>query len=552
MMPLPIRKLSTGTPEPAVEQPKRAKLLVPGSAPVPEVIKDPTPTQPVKTAAAPKPLAPPEGSKPSVHTTAQIVHASRTAPVEVSPAVTEKAEGITTNDESASSETPTPKITVATKSAPTLVRAKATAQSIVKPPASTQPVKPGVNKTEPLAPAVAAVATAKAAKPQKVTPVPANKPGMPPGVKVVLAVVVGLLAVMFAVLLLKKSGNNAETRLYNEMITYAQKGDATELPVDSKRLDILLRNAVSVASNQDRYAVYKALFLAKSTDGTDIDGKIVEFATTREMISDIRIVLIRDVLRKRKNPEVIRPLIAYARSTNDTNAAIASLEAVRFMATEEHFPEFIEIIQTTQNDAIRKAAESSADRIIDKTVSKDSLGAIVSAAYDNAFNDVVRHTMLRLLAGIGGEKSLALAKENLQSSETQNQIAAIVALGNWKDQSGFKALIEFIASSPELSLRKRAYDSAITYASESTENLEENWNLIAEQAKTNDEHVKLVRGVATSRAEPWAFAILQGVAENSDDDKAIDLAERAIVHLKDVQKTQPKKKSSAEDDEEEE
>ncbi len=540
--------LSTGTPTPAVEQPKRPKLRVPGSAPVPEVIKEASPTQPVKTAAAPKPLAPPQGSKPSVHTTSQVLTTSKTAPADAE-----------TSHEGGSAETPA-ETEAPPKAAPTLIRAKPStggaSPKLTKPgsktsPASTQPLKPGVAKTGALAPAVAAVPTEKApaSANTKAAPVAKKKQGMSSGVKAVIAVVLGLLVVLLAVLMLKKSGDNAETKIYNDMITYAAKGDATELPVDANKLDILLRNAVSVASNKQRYTVYKALFLAKATDGTNIDREIAEFATTREMIPDIRIVLIRDVLRKRQNPEIIGTLIEYARSTDDTDAAVAAIEAVRFMATDEHFPAFIELMQSTEKERIRKAAEGNAEKIIEKSSSRESLGRTVAAAHDNAFNDVVRHSMLRLMAGIGGENALDLAKKNLGSEEDKNKIAAIVTLGKWKDQTGYKALVEYIASGPELSLRGRAFDSAIGYASEADENLEENWTLLADQAKTQEEQIKLIRGVATSRAEPWAFSILENIVKNSEDDKAIDLAERAIVHLEEVRKTQATEEETSDDEE---
>ncbi len=573
--------LSTGTPAPAVEQPKRPRLIVPGSVPVPEVLKDPSPTQPVKTAAAPKPLAPPQGSKPSVHTTAQVVHTSRPAPAaeqppeEVDKADETAAENVSTEDASPAEEsvavnteekatgtatTPTLK-KAEPKSAPVLVRAKSSgtgdAPTLGKPavkPAATKPLKPAVAKTGALAPKVGAVPTAKATENTKTVagPVKKQKQAMSAGVKGVIAAVLGILAVVLAVIMLKKSGDNAETKIYNDMITYAAKGDATELPVDANKLEILLRNAVSVAKIQQRYNVYKALFLAKATDGTDIDARIAEFATTREMIPDIRNVLIRDVLRKRKNPAIIGTLLDYARTTDDNNAAAAALEAVRFMATEEHFPVFIEIIQSTQNDTVRKAAEANAAKVMEKAASTDSLGDIVVAAHNNAFNDVVRHTMLRLLAGIGGEKALNLAKENLESSEDKNKIAAIVALGNWKDQTGYKTLVSFIESGPDIQIRGRAYDAAIGYASDSEENLEENWTLIAEQAKTQEEHVKLIRGLATSRPEPWAYSILEDIVANSDDNKVTDLAERAILHLKDIQKTQAPKQAYPQEEEESE
>ena len=68
--------------------------------------------------------------------------------------------------------------------------------------------------------------------------------------------------------------------------------------------------------------------------------------------------------------------------------------------------------------------------------------------------------------------------------------------------------------------------------------LQENWELIAGQTKTQEEQIKLIRGVASSQIPaPWSFGILENIAENSDNDKSIDLAEKAINHLKEVAKT---------------
>jgi len=581
---VPDPLLSTGTPAPVIEQPKRPKLIVPGSAPVPEVLQDPSLTQRLKTASLPKALAPPQGSKPSVHITGQVLEkSSRPAPnnesqgepentqteqVEPEPVASPSAGPPTepflrikpetaqtpTPDQpaapaSAPITTPTPTPTPTQiptsqlKPAPVLARAKLAPHS----PAPTSVVKPTMASTQKLSPADETAL----AESQKTAPllILAKKMGMSASIKTVIAVVMGIVTIILALILLTRSGNNSETELYNEMIKYAAKGDATELPVDAEKLDILLRYAVSIASNKDRYVVYKALFLAKATDGTDVDSTIAEFATTREMIPDIRIVLIRDVLRKRKNPKIIGTLLNYARSTDDPKAAVASIEAVRFMATDEHFPAFIEIIQSTQNEAVRKAAEENATRVIGESSSKESFANILTTSYENAFNDAVRHSILRLIGGIGGDNALALTKKNLESSEQGNRIAAIVALGKWKDQSGYKVLVDYIASGPELDYRKRAFESAFSYASEAKDNLEENWTLLAEQVITQDEELKLIRGLALSKPEPWSFAILEVIVNTSENDKAQDSAERAIAHLKEVQKNQtPNNEGAAEEE----
>lgn len=552
----PDPEVSMGTPAPAVEKPKRPKLLVPGGAPVPEVVPEPSPTQPMKTAAAPKALAPPQGSKPSVHTTAQILH---TAPVAAAPHATQKAEDSTPDEDSIPDST-SPESAEKSKEVPVLARAKpapgiapapalsrstskaATAPAVIAKKTATRPAQgsPISAKTSPAAPKTAA------------TPAHQKKAGLSNGAKMMIAVVFGLLAIILAVVFLKKSGKNAETKIYNQMVQAAAATSATEIPVDKKKLDILLRNAITVGSNKDRYIVYKALYLAKATDGTDIDKTIADFATTKVMVPDVRHVLIRDVLRKRKNPAIIDTLLEFARKTEDPKAAVASIEAVRFMVTDEHFPQFIQIMQTTDDDSVRKAAEGNAAKIIEKSSSKDALAAIVTAAHDTAFNDVVRHSMLRLMAGIGGESALALAKKNLESTEAKDKIAAIVSLGRWASQDGFKTLIDYLASGPELQLRSRAFDSAIEYASNSKENAEENWTLLSEHAKTQEEQLKLVRGVATTTPGPWSFAILDQIIKSSDDDKTIDLAERAVVHLKDVQKTQSSDNSEDSENTEEE
>jgi len=308
--------------------------------------------------------------------------------------------------------------------------------------------------------------------------------------------------------------------------------------VDKRRLDILLRNAVTTGRNDNREIVYKALFLAKSTDGTDIDANLAEFFTTREMLPDVRNDVLRNVLRKRNNPAIIATLLSFARSTDDTNAAVAAIEGTRFMSTDEHFQTFIEIIQSTQNETIRKAAEANAAEIIGKSSSKATLGDTLISAHDSASSDVIRHTMLRLIGGIGGEEPLELAKRNLDSEKTEDRIAAIVALGQWSDQSGFKALTGFLASGPELDLRNRAYASAYQYAMKSTGDTEEIWTLLKAESKTQDEQLNLIRGIANVTPAPWAYSILENIVTTADSDKVIDLAERAIVRLKDIEKTQ--------------
>lgn len=528
----PSPAMSTGKPAAAPEQPKRPRLVIPGAAPVPDLVKEPTPTQPMKTASAPKALAPPVGSKPSVHTTAQVIHSS--PPEKSEPPAPEVPEL-----KLAEPTLPTLEIAKPT-AAPTILKRAAAPAAPVSPVSLSKPkptpTEPLIENPQPTAPATPAVAL----------PAPRKK-GLSTGVKTAIALLLGLLAIVLAVIFLKKSGQAAIDKLYNEMMQQAAAEGATEVPVDLRKLDILLSSATHIGANENRDGIYMALYLAKSTDGTDVDARIAEFVTTQDILPNVRTILIRDVLRKRNNPAIIGTLLDYARSTVDVAAAEAAIQATRFMADDSHFPEFIEIIRTTKESRLLKESEENAAEIIKDSSAKPALGATLIAAYDSAPNDGVRHAMLRLLGRVGGEKALELARTNLNSGEMKDKVAAIVTLGSWGDQAGYAELIAFLKSGPDLQLRARAYDSALQYANAAETDVQEIWTMLTAESKTQDEQLKLIRGLANVKPEPWAYAILQKIADTSDSDQAVDLAEKAIIRLKDIERT----RGSGEDNSEE-
>lgn len=519
--------LSTGQPAVAVEQPKRPRLVIPGSVPVPELVKEVTQTQILKTASIPRPLAPPAGSKPSVHTTSQILEAAK--PVVATPLI---------------DVTPQPEVAPATPAEPVPEVVKP-ASTILKravipgaPPASIAISKPTLS---PIAnPAASPVPTSEIPPISHTVPVvaPPGKKGLSNGVKMGIAALLGVLAVGLAVLLLKKSADNAEAKLYNEMIEQAAKPDAAEVPVDKRKLEILLRTATDVGANTKRDVIYTALYLAKSTDGTDVDARITEVATTQEIVPNIRIVLIRDVLRKRNNPAIIGTLMKFARSTKDVQAAEAAIQATRFMADDSHFAEMLDVIKTSNEPRIITAAEENAAKIIEKSKSKAALGTAIAAAYDSAPNDLVRHTILRLFGRIGGDKALGLVQQNLDSAEMKDKIAAIVALGVWGDRGGYTTLIGFLKTATDLEIRTRAFNSALEYAAKTESEIQENWTLLAAETKTQDEQLKLIRGMVNIKPAPWVYAIIQTFADSSEYDEVKDLAERATNKLKDIESIQ--------------
>jgi HEAT repeat protein len=350
----------------------------------------------------------------------------------------------------------------------------------------------------------------------------------------------GLLVVLLGWYLLDRSGKNRETKLYNEMILEAAKGDTTEVPVNSLKLELLLKAATNTGVVEARQTVYQALFLAKATDDTDVDARIAEFATTQEMLPDVREVLIRDVLRKRKNPAVVPTLLAYAsRPTQDPRSAVAALQAVRFMVSDEQADKFLDVLEATDNDDVRKAAEETLAQIIKKTSNRAAIADRLAKSYADSADDDIRHSLLRLLGRCGGTQATALVKAALDGTEQKDQVAAIISLGSWGDDSAFHLLTDFIASTQNEDLRNRAFDSALRFLSSpdttrSPESARDHWSQLSSLAKTSNEQMKIVRGLVNFDAD-WAVKLIEGY-KDSDDDRTADLAGKALERIREIRR----------------
>lgn len=367
--------------------------------------------------------------------------------------------------------------------------------------------------------------------------VPRTKSGRPKlssATKAMIAGVLALVVVLLGWLLMNRSGKNRQTNLFNQMIIEAAKGDATEVLVNKEKLDILLEAVVNTGVVEDRQTIYKALFLAKPSDGTDVDAYLAEFATKREMLPDVREVLIRDVLRKRKNPAVVPALMEFSRSTSDSRAAVAALQAVRFMAGDEQFPQFLDVIQFSTQPDVRKAAEDTVMEIIKKSDKRAALASRVVTAYEGSAEPEGRRALLRLLGRCGGPNALEHVKKALESSDPGDQIAAVTALGSWPDGSEFSLLMEFLGKTTEPQLRSKTFDSAYRFLTEQTANdaaaAQEQWTEFASKAKIREEESKVLFGLVNFD-DDWAVKLIEGYME-SEDDKIAGLADKALTRVK--------------------
>jgi serine/threonine protein kinase len=564
--------MSTGEPQP--EAPKRPRLIIPGAA-APAPVAQPVPEPVVTQAAAPQPLAPPAGAPPSLHTTSQ----QAAVDPEPSPAAPPPAQAyVPAPPPPPPAPAPVPvAVPVAVVAPPPQVVATPTAQvqPAVPVTASTVPLQPAAPAPGPqirLGPAAAApVATARAT-PQAGT-VAGARPGLPKGsgqqtfvpvkkglgngAKAAIAAVLGVIVIIVGFMIAAKSGAGKATEKYNRIVKEAADPAAKEVMVSGEELGILLSSVANPGSNTQRETIYKALYLAKASDGTDIDDVIVETATRAEMNASIRQNLLERVVGQRKNPSVVPKLLTFARNSNDAAGARAALQAVSTLGGDDNFAELLDVIQFTADSGVRQAAEACAGQIITKSAKKSDFAATLATAFAAATNDDTRHALLRLLGRAGGDQAGEVVTKALKEGKDLDKLNAVLSLQQWADDSMFSTLTDFIEETENEELRGRAFKGALAFLMDknrkrSDEENEDFWKSLASSAKTSAEQLSMVRGLANAEPTEWAMSVVEYFFDESESDEVQDLADKALSRMRERAKAMGKGGDDEEEEEEDE
>ena len=424
-------------------------------------------------------------------------------------------------------------------------------------PIATAQAAPGAPKTMPLqgaatAPGIqkpAATAPARTAQPtpgatQLSTTGPAKSKGMSNGAKAALATTLGIIVIVVAGLILSRSAQGKINKRYNALVELAALANTKELPVSAKDLDILLNAATSITASTSRETVYKALYISQSTDGTDVDEKLVQYTTTVNMNEEIRINLLRRVIggriaTGRKDPKTATALIQFINSNPKPESAAAAIEALKGMANDEHFTPLLSLLQFSADSNIRKRCEEVVVAIIKQSTKRNSLADTVEPAYAAATVPEIKQSLLRVLGATGSPKAKELLLSNLKGSDKTMQIAAADASKNWPDESLLEPLIETISSMEDPTLRARIFHSCREFllieSTRSEAKNEELWKLLAGAAKVDSEQEAVIRSLVTNSAAnttKWAVEIIRNFEKTSESDRVVDLAGKALDRLK--------------------
>lgn len=489
---------STAAVEPIPEVPKRPRLVIPGAAPpTPAPVPEPVP-EPAITQAAPQPLAPPSGAPPSIHTTSQ--------------------QSLSDANPQASPDAP-------------------------PPAAAVQPTGAVPVSAVPTEPAVPNAATRQAASLPGQSMV-RRKKGMGNGAKAAIAAVLGILVLLAVIVMMNKMDESEKAEKFNRIVKEAALPTTTEVRVNREELDILLDSVARPGSNSERETVYKALYLAKATDDTNIDDTIVEVATRAEMNPSIREALLARVIGQRKNEEVIPKLLTFARTTSDEKGARAALEAVKSLGGGEQFTELLNVIQFTASTDIRKAAEAAAGHVISKAPRPQALSGAVASAYAAATSEDTRHALLRLLGRAGGATSEKIVTQALKEGSKLDKLSAVLALQQWLDDSMFETLVNFIGETDDDQLRNTAFKSAMIFMRDRTRtrSAEENeafWRSLIAQARGSEEQVDIVRALGVVPPSQWSITLVEKLLNESGNDRVEDIAEKALRSMRSKMKPTP-------------
>ena len=360
---IPNAAMSTGQPK-AVAGPPRPRLVIPGSGPPPPRLVIPGSGPPPRgndpatqalakaklvqtsqvttlanegapiTQTAPQPLAPPEGFKPSVHTSLQ--------------------------------ELPNIK--------PADARAAADAGH---PP-------PGGSTTQ---------------RAQRPAP-PAKKPfrlGKTPKIALTISAVI-LLAVM-SVLVVQLVRMKRDQQVLTELLAQAERPDPGKIKVDAATLRNLFKALADPPADSLIQGIAKVLTLAEATDGTDVDSRVADFATKRaDLPLAVQEVLIGQVLQARSNPVILPAMMEFATNSKDPALVVSALQAVRTMAGEDQFTPFLKLIESTNSEVIRDAAELNIESILRKSKKIAELERQLESARDGTLKPEVQKTLRLLLS----------------------------------------------------------------------------------------------------------------------------------------------------------
>jgi HEAT repeat protein len=267
----------------------------------------------------------------------------------------------------------------------------------------------------------------------------------------------------------------------------------------------LLARALAGSTEADeRRAVESALIVLPG--GAQTDRAII--TALKNASGGTRALLVTAIAR-REGAAANTLLLAEA-GRPDTESATAALRALSKTAGSQELTPLLELLTRAPNAEVRAEAESASAQAIARTPSPARRSAAVKAALGWAQADDSRAALIGLLPACGDAAALNALKAATVGSDTRLRAAAVRALADWPDASGWDAMVAVLHQPVSEAARGLIMRGLVRLAGE--ENVHPNAKLIAHYRELlaqaqGDADLRLILGALSGAAHPDALQL---------------------------------------------
>jgi HEAT repeat protein len=202
---------------------------------------------------------------------------------------------------------------------------------------------------------------------------------------------------------------------------------------------------VDIAEEVDPSRRQAALVALGRISGSGVEAAFVERLAAAS--PELRPALIR-IVENRNFTEAI-PFLKKQALGGETASAVASFRALGALAGPSELPALLEILMQRQNDAVTRPAEAAVVSVARKARPEEQPVEAVISLLARRSEPAARSSLIRVLAGIGGEPSLNIILDNARDADAQVRGTAIREIADWREPDALPALAGLLNSSPE-------------------------------------------------------------------------------------------------------
>lgn len=234
-------------------------------------------------------------------------------------------------------------------------------------------------------------------RPKQPAPAPPKKK-LGKNVKIVIAAITAVVLVIVGVLAMKLVNERRELQTVEALMVEASKPDVSKVDLNAATLQLVLRVASKTDSSTDLQKIGKALAIAQSSDGTDIDERVADFIVKGTGLSDrAKEILIGEVLRTRNNPVIKPAMLEFITSSDNPKLTVAAMQAIRQTSGDTEFERFLNLILSTNDNFVRETAVMNIEEILLKSANIDNLAKQLESAHASNIKPDIQISLKQLI-----------------------------------------------------------------------------------------------------------------------------------------------------------